>query len=472
MKLTNYLGDKPFWQVASRLALPIALQNVLTSSFVLVDTLMVSRLGDLTLSSVGMAGQWAWFAVLLAFGLCSGMSVFVAQFWGIRDLKGIRRTYGIALLTGLAISLTFFAIAFFAPRWVIGLFNEDPEVIARGSRYLKIACCSYPATALTLIMSTVLRNTERVKLPLYISLSTAIANAIINYGLIFGKLGLPELGVAGAAIATCISAWLGPVLILLVSLKQKNLLTGHIRELFDFKLKDLGVFYKKATPVMLNEGLWAFGILTLNMIYSNMGYEYYAGVTIFKTINDIVFAFSAGLGNACVIMVGKSVGRGKIERALTDSWRFTVLVPLVSLVVGVLTILLREPLVSLFAAGDNLSPLTLVTTYSIIIFYGFEGFLRNIPYVQIVGVFRSGGDTLSGMLMDLGSLWLIAIPMAFLAATVWHLPFMWVLVIAYLGEDIPKSTLCLWHFISLRWLKPVTEEGKQGLAEFKKEKNL
>ncbi len=472
MKLSRYLGDRPFWQVTSRLALPIALQNVLTSSFVLIDTLMVSRLGDLTLSSVGMAGQWAWFATLLAFGLCSGMSVFVAQFWGIRDFKGIRRVYGMALLTGLLVSLTFFGIAFFAPGWVLGLFNKDPEVIAQGSRYLKIACWSYPASAITLVMSTVLRNTERVKLPLYVSLVTTVANAIVNYGLIFGKLGMPELGVAGAAVATCVSAWLGPVLILVVSAVQKNLLMGDVRELFAFKWSNLGRFYKKAAPVMLNEGLWAFGILTLNMIYSNMGYEYYAGMTIFKTINDIAFAFCAGLGNACVIMVGKSVGQGKIERALTDSWRFTVLVPITALVVGLLTIVFREPLVRLFAAGDSLSALTLETAYHVIIFCGIEAFLRNIPYVQVVGVFRSGGDTLSGMLMDLGSLWLVSIPLAFVAAVVWKLPFMTVLMIAYLGEDIPKATLCLWHFISLRWLKPVTDEGKQGLAEFKKEKNL
>ena len=468
MRLSKYFGDKPFWQVASRLALPIALQNVLTSSFVLVDTLMVSRLGDLTLSSIGMAGQWAWFASLLAFGLCSGMSVFVAQFWGVRDFKGIRRVYGMALLTGLVVSLTFFAVAFFAPQWVIGLFNKDPQVIAIGSSYLKIACISYPASTITLVMSTVLRNTERVKLPLYVSIATTLANAIANYSLIFGKFGLPALGERGAAIATCISAWLGPVLILAASIKQKNLLVGKTRELLAFGPKNLAKFYKKAAPVMLNEGLWAMGILTLNMIYSNMGYEYYAGVTIFKTINDLAFAFCAGLGNACVIMVGKSVGQGKITRALTDAWRFTVLVPLTAFILGLVTIFCREPLVTLFAAGDNLSQLTLSVAYLIIIFCSLEAFLRNIPYVQVVGVFRSGGDTLVGMLMDLGSLWLISIPATILAATVFKLPFMSVLMIAYLSEDIPKCILCLWHFISLRWLKPVTEEGRQGLAEFKR----
>ena len=278
------------------------------------------------------------------------------------------------------------------------------------------------------------------------------------------------MGVAGAALATCISSWLGPVLILAISLKQKNLLVGRTRELFAFGLSNLGRFYKKALPVMLNEGMWAFGVLTVNMILSNMGYEYYAGMTIFKTINDIAFAFCAGLGNACVIMVGKSVGQGKIRRALTDAWRFTVLVPLAALVLGILVTVFREPLVYLFATGDTLSPVTLNTAYLIIIFCSLESFVRNIPYVQVVGVFRSGGDTLMGMLMDLGALWVVSIPLTFVAATVWKLPFMGVLMVAYLAEDIPKSILCLWHFISLRWLKPVTEEGRQGLLEFQKEK--
>ena len=115
MKLTDYLGDKPFWKVTVRLAVPVALQNVLTSSFQLVDTLMVSRLGDVTLSAVGMAAQWGWMAGLLSFGLCSGMSVFISQYWGIQNLKGIRRVMGLGLLTALLISAVLTAIYLMGP---------------------------------------------------------------------------------------------------------------------------------------------------------------------------------------------------------------------------------------------------------------------------------------------------------------------------------------------------------------------
>ncbi len=469
MKLSKYLGDKPFWKVTLALAIPIALQNVLTSSLALVDTMMVSRLGDLSLSAVGMAGQWSWLVNLLAFGLCSGMSMFVAQYWGIRNYKGIRRSFGMAAICSLLLSGVFLAIAFFCPEFVLRLFNKDPDVIAVGCSYLRVACFSYPAVALTLVMSSLLRSTERVMLPLGVSVVTTVINAVANYVLIFGKLGFPELGVVGAAVGTCVSAWAGPILIGLFSIKSGNMLTGPFRELLAFSRKQLGEFLRRATPVVLNEGMWAMGILVLNMIYSNMGYEYYAGMTVFKTFADLSFSFYVGLGNSCVVMVGKSVGQGKIRRALEDSTRFTVLTSLAGVVIGGLVILLRHPLISIFSTGDNLSAVTLQTALAVTMFCCSEVWLRNIPYVLVVGVFRSGGDTTTAMLTDLCSLWFISIPAALIAANVFHAPFLVVVMVAYLFEDIPKNILCLLHFRSRRWLKPVTAEGKAGLEVFQNE---
>lgn len=468
MKLSKYLGDKPFWKVTVRLAIPIALQNLLTNSFALIDTLMVSRLGDVALSAVGMAGQWNWLMNLLIWGLCGGMNVFVSQLWGVRDLKGIRRTFGMALLSCLILSGVFLAVAGLYPQIVLGLFNKDPAVVEAGCRYLKIACISYPAVALTLVMSNLLRGTERVMLPLSVSAVTTVANAAVNYTLIFGKFGMPEMGVAGAAVGTCVSAWLGPVLLGLFSNGSGSLLTGPVKEFFAFTGKHIKAFFRKAMPVVLNEGMWALGIITLNMIYANMGYEYYAGMTVFKTIGDLAFSFYAGLGSACVVMVGKSIGKGKIQRGLEDALRFTVLVPLTGVVVGGLTILLRHPLISLFSMGDSLSATALSTALAVTVFCSAEICIRNFSYVQVVGVFRSGGDTTVGMLLDLGSIWLVSIPAALIAAHVLHLPFFAVVVVAYLCEDIPKDILCLWHFKSRKWLKPVTPEGKAGLEEYNK----
>ena len=168
-------------------------------------------------------------------------------------------------------------------------------------------------------------------------------------------------------------------------------------------------------------------------------------------------------------MVGKSIGQGKIARSIADARRFSVLTPLAGLLIGLVTIALRHPLISIFATGDSLSELTLHTALTVTVFCSLEQMLRNIPYVQVVGVFRSGGDTLHGMLYDLGSLWLVGIPAALIAAHVFHAPFLAVVIAAYLCEDIPKTILCLWHFTSLRWVMPVTPEGREGLKKYKEQ---
>lgn len=462
----KYFCDAGFWRVALRLTIPIALQNLLISSFSLIDTLMVGQLGDVALSAVGMAGQWSWLLNIALFGVISGTSLYISQYWGVQDVDGIHRTYGIALSSALGISAVFTLLGVLVPGTILTVFNRDPAIIDAGSAYLSIAVLSYPAVAISNILSTVLRSTERVRLPLAVSGITAVANAILNYTLIFGKFGLPEMGVRGAALATVISSWMGPMLILLISLFQKNILITSPARLFRFTRAQVGAFYHRAAPVILNESLWGLGTLIFNVIFANLGYEYYAAVTIHKTFESIAFVFFVGFCNACCIMVGKSIGAGKVERAVMDSRRFAIIIPFVSVLAGAAIILFRAQLVSIFNMGGNISELTLHTAKMILLIYGLELPMRNIPYIMIVGIFRSGGDTVTGMKLDLFSQWLLSIPATFLAAFVLKLPFVAVFAMMYIFEDYVKSFLCLRHFLSDRWIRPVTEEGKQGYEKY------
>ena len=423
---------------------------------------MVSQLGDVTLSAVGMAAQWGWLSNLLGFGLCSGMSVFVAQYWGVKDFKGIRRVLGMGILMALLLTAIFLSVALAAPTFVVSLFNRDPSVVDVGAQYLSIVCFSYPAVTLTNVLATVLRNTERVKLPMYVSAVTTVVNAVVDYGLIFGAFGFPALGVKGAALATCISAWMGPVLILLFSALEKNLLMGKLQELVAFNVSQLASSAAGRCRWCATRGSGPSAHWCSTMIYSNQGYVYYAGMTIFRTFSELAFSFYVGLGNACVIMVGKRHRAGQDPagppgrpavfgahspgRAYSSAGsRFCSASP---------DLPLRH--------GDNLSAVTIETALAVTIFCSAEVMFRNVSYVQVVGVFRSGGDTLHGMVYDLSCLWLVSVPLTLLAAQVFHLPFLFVVMTAYLGEDIPKAILCLRHFKSLRWLMPVTEEGTHG----------
>ena len=416
-----------------------------------------------------MAGQWSWFLNLISFGVASGMSVFAAQYRGVKNHAAMRRVLGLSLTILLTVSLVFFLAALLFPAAIVTIFNKDPAVIESGASYLRIACFSYPAVSLTVVLSTFLRTIEKPRVPMYVSFVTTALNALLNYILIFGKCGFAPMGVRGAAAATCISSWTGPVLLLAVSLLQHNHMVRHPRDLVSFTRQEAAAFVKRAFPVVCNETVWALGILALQSIYANMGYEYYAAVSILKTFMELSFAFFAGLGNACVILVGKSVGAGRIKKCLLDAGRFSLLVPLTAAAIGVLLAVFRRPLVSMFTLGENLSALTIETALTITLFCALEMPLRFIPYIQIVGIYRSGGDTLYGMVCDVSTLWVFAVPVAYLAANVWHLPFIWVFILAYLTEDVPKVALCLQRFFSRKWLRPVTPEGIRGLEDWKQQ---
>ena len=462
----KYFGDMGFWRIALKLAFPVAMQNLLTSSFILVDTIMVGQLGDLSLSAVGMAGQFGWFLNMITFGMCSGAAVFISQYWGAKDTTGIRRTYGIAVVSVCLISALFFVIGLLFPEGVVRIFNREPDVVEAGAAYLRIACWSYLATGVNMVFCIVLRSTENVKLPMYVSLVTTVLNAFMDYGLIFGAFGMPEMGIRGAALATVISAWAGPVLILAISAIQRNMLISPIKELFGFNKRSIAEYYEKATPVIINETLWGLGTLLFSVIFANLGYQYYAAVTIFRTFENIAFVFFIGLCNASSIMVGKNVGAGHIKRAVEDSRRFVLFVSLCSVLTGVLIIIFRFQLASVFNLSGSITPETLKLTASLLLVYGIELPVRNLPYILIVGTFRPGGDTKIGMKLDLLSLWLCSVPLTTLAAFVFKLPFIAVFAIMYAAEDYLKAILCVKYYFTYNWLRPVTDQGIKGLEEF------
>ena len=201
-------------------------------------------------------------------------------------------------------------------------------------------------------------------------------------------------------------------------------------------------------------------------IFANLGHENFAAVTILKTVENLAYVFFIGLCNACCVMVDTSVGAGKIKTAVTYSKRFGVIIPLLGALVGAVVIMLRVPIVGLFNMGGELTEKTVEAAKIVLLLYALELPIRNIPYVFIVGIFRSGGDTVRGAQIDIFSLWLLALPLTAILAFLVKAPFAVVFAAMYLGEDYVKMFLCLKHFMSKSWIKPVTEEGKKGLEEY------
>ena len=446
------LFDRSFWSVALPLIIPIALQNLLMTSFRLVDTLMVGRLGDVSIAAVGLAGWASFFVELLAFGMSSGAAVFVAQYHGANNKEGILRTYGMMLLFMVPLGLIFTLGVGLYPKFVMGLFTDDSVLIAEGARYLQFACISYLSLTINLAISTMLRCTEQVKIPMITSGISAGLNAVLNYIFIFGIFGLPAMGVAGAGLATAISSLINPILMLIISYTKKTVVIAPFKQVFAVK-GFFKPFWSRALPVLLNEFFWSISILIVNMVFGRMGTDNYAALTVERTIEGLVFVFFVGLCNACNILVGKAIGAGNHEQGILYSRRFMVLTPIIGILAGLLIVALRYPLIGLF----DLSEAAKHTARTLLVIFAIDAAVRYIPYVEVVGIFRAGGDTRMGLIVDFVCHYAFITPAVILAGLVWKLPFITTYIIMLAVDDISKLIITIPYYRTMRWIKPIAQ---------------
>jgi len=445
------LFDRAFWSAALPLALPIALQNLLMTSFRMVDTLMIGRLGDVSIAAVGLAGYASFFMELISFGMASGGAVFVAQYHGAGNRDGILQSYGTMLSFMLPVGLLFtFGVGLF-PEFVMRLFTSDAALIGEGVRYLRFACVSYVSLALNMVISTMLRCTEQVRIPMITSGISAALNAVLNYMFIFGVFGLPAMGVAGAGLATAISSLVNPLMMLALSAAKKTVVFAPLKKIFSLR-GFLKPFWSRALPVLLNEFFWSLSIVGANMVFGRMGTDNYAALTVERTIENLVFVFFVGICNACNILVGKSVGAGRLEEGKAYAGRFLRLTPLLGVAAGALIAVLRIPLVGLFDLSDTAAH----TARVLLLMFSVDAIVRYIPYVEVVGIFRAGGETRYGLMCDLVSQYVFILPTVILCGLVWNLPFLTTYLFMLIVDDVSKLIITIPYYRSMRWIKPIT----------------
>ena len=455
------LFDRDFFRGVLAIGMPVAVQNLLTSSLSLIDSLMIGSQGELALAAVGVAGQFGTLLFSAYWGLCCGGTMFFAQYWGAQDMKGIRRAYGITLSTMLLVSLIFTGLATLAPAWVMGVYTNVPAVQQLGVRYLRIVGFAYIGQTLSVAVSALLRATENVKLPLFASLAAIATNTFLNWVLIYGNLGMPAMGVEGAAIASVAAACVNLLVLILASVRQRNVVVTRLRDILDVHWGFIKEFFAKATPIIANELFYGLAIMAVNAIMGRQGESNIAAMTIFRTLEGLIFAFFGGLANASSVMVGKRVGAGDLRGAMADAKRFLVWCPLMTLLVCLAVLALRPAILNLF----DISAAVRGTVMWMLVIYTFASPLRTCNYIQ-VNTYRAGGESRMGMYFEIGGMWLITVPLVFLAGQVWHLPFLLVFGVMY-TEELVKLPLEMRYLFSARWIKPVTPEGRAALAAFR-----
>jgi putative MATE family efflux protein len=439
--------DPEFTSRLFSIALPIMLQNFIMSSLNMVGMLMIGQLGETAVASAGLANQVFFLQNLMLFGITSGSAIFIAQFWGKGDIPNIHKVMGLCLLQALAGSGLFLAAAVLAPHTVLGFYTRDAAVIAAGGEYLRTLAPAFLFTAISFSFAASLRSTGDVKTPLFISMFALSLNTFLSFGLILGNFGLPRLGIAGAAVSAAVARGVECASYLVVVYGRKLPLAASPRQMLGFDAAFAGRIFRRALPVTFNEMLWSFGYTTYNAVYAHIGTEAIAAMNIATTIEGLVFVFFIGIANACAILVGNRIGAGEEQKAYRYAARSLGLAFLGAVALGALIF---------FAAGRILvlykvSPTVVFYAQNIFTVMALTQWIRMLNLVNYIGILRSGGDTRFAFLMDVGVMWTVGVPLAFLGAFVFHLPVYWVYLLI-LTEELIKWFIGMARFLSRRWI--------------------
>ncbi len=431
------------------IAVPVAFQQLITASLNMVDVLMVGQLGETSIAALGLANQVFFLLILFLFGVTSGMAIFTAQFWGKGDTHSIRHVLGISLSISVLASGLFTLAALLIPETIMGFYTEDRAVIELGASYLRIVGLSYIMVGIVTSYMAVLRSMAMVMLTAVVTVMALIFKTGLGYILIFGKWGLPALGVRGAAIATVLGWTFELILLLILVYALRTPLAANPLTFFRFNRVFLFRVLRTSMPAAVNEVFWSFGITVYNAVYARIGTDAIAAVNINATIEELFFVLFIGLGNACSVMVGNKIGAGEKEISYEYGQRFLTLGILGALLAGMIVILIREPFIGLGlydispAAADNLRMLMLAFSLSL--------WLRVHNFMLFIGALRAGGDTRFAMFMEIFSIWAVGVPMALLGGFVFHLPVYWVYIMV-LAEEAVKAIVIQFRFHSRKWI--------------------
>ncbi len=448
----KWFKDRYFYKTMITIALPITLQNLISSSLNMVDTVIIGRLGESKIAAVGLANQYFFLLNLILFGINSGSSIFIAQFWGKGDTKHIRKVLGIALITGGIVSIIFTIGAFVAPQFILSLFTNDSIVIELGSEYLKVISLSYFITSISFAYGFASRSIGQAKLPLIVSGISLGINTFLNYALIYGLFRMPKMGIRGSALGTLIARIVEVILLLSIVYRENGVLAGKLKEMLTPTKEFVFKYFNTTLPVILNESFWSLGMTMYSAAYARISTGAVAAVQISNTIQNLFMVVFFGLGNACAVMIGNKIGANEKVTAIKYANKFSIIGPLLGIVTGGIVIIISPYILKLFKISSEVYS----DAYKILIVMAIFMGIKVFNILLVVGILRSGGDTKFSMFLEIGSVWLIGVPLAFLGGLVWHLPVYIVVALVSL-EEIIKTLIGIPRLISKKWVRNVVE---------------
>ena len=412
------------------IAVPVALQNLLTTTGSMVDTIMLASIGEKAVGAVGLCAQFSSLMFAGYWGFVGGGMLFFSQYWGAKDHDGITRSYGMTLLFMMTVGVLFACLAIFAPEFVMGVYTDKPEIQKIGISYLRIVGFAYPLQVIAMAASALLRSIEQVKIPLYGGIASVVANCFFNYLFIFGKFGLLKMGAAGAAVGT-VMAGIVNVLILVACILYKRI--PYVLEFSrHFRWSKIYVkqYLEKCFPIICNEVFIGVGNMLVNVVLGRQSEQAIAAVA-YQRAKRLVYLCSGIIAIACLTLL-----------------------------------LIHNPLLhTLGLSGESYQIGT-----GMLIIYSVAAIIRMGNWAQN-DTYRSAGDAAFGSILEITFMYLMVLPFVYLSNFYFHAPFLLVFAFCYIDEPI-RYILMQRHLYSAKWIRPVSGPGLATIDAFRQKHGI
>lgn len=436
-----------FFKAVCTLAIPVALQSMLQSSFSMVDQIMIGQLGEINVAGVGLAGKFAsiYSVVISAIGAVAG--IMIAQYLGQKNRSEVRRSFFRNLLLGAGIAGMFMVICTLFPNQIMGAYTRDVQTRQAAAEYLMLISGTFVPMAGATLLSTLFRCLEKPRLPLYASILSALLNTSLNYIMIFGKLGISPMGVRGAAFATVISQCANFLLMLLMLSKNGFLLKSNEGEPTATLRMNWGQYWSMLLPLLVCEVVWSLGENVYATIYGHMSTDASAAMTLTNPIQGLVIGALCGLSQAASVIIGKHLGSGENEEAYWSAKKLMLYGAIGSALLSVIVMIASKAYVGIYQVDNAVKTMTMQILFAYAIVVPF----KVLNMILGGGIIRSGGRTKYVMFIDMVGTWCFGVPLGLLSAFVWKLSIPYVYFLLSLEECI-RFGISLIVFRRRKWM--------------------
>ena len=443
-----------------KVVLPILVQNGITNFVSMLDNIMVGRIGTEQMSGVSIVNQLMFVFNVSVFGAVSGAGIFGAQFWGCGKQEGVRHTFRFKWIATVLLTLICGLVFFFAGDKLIMLYLHGEgkeaqlaETLGYARQYLTVMLAGLLPFGITQVYSGTLRECSETVVPMKAGIAAVLVNMCLNYVLIFGKLGFPELGVVGAAVATVISRYVEMVIVIVWThrhTKEHPYIEGVYKNMY-IPAGLVGKILAKGAPLMMNEILWSVGMATLNQCYSVRGLDAVAGLNIASTISNVFIVVYRAIGSSVAIIVGQMLGAGKMEEARDTDNKLLAFSVGACVFAGALMGLISPLFPMIYNTTDQVRQIAAAMICIVAAFMPAHAFVHAAYFTL-----RSGGQTVITFLFDSAFVWLVSIPCAFVLSRFTGLP----IIPLYFACQLPELIKCVIGFVLLKkgvWIRNIVK---------------